>query len=622
MRWHFNSSNTIEDVIFNPILERFFKYGVQGLVRENIQNSLDARLDSNQPVIVEINTGNHTKGDIPLFDTISGRIKSLTGGNEYTRETIKDMIAHLDDSKFGYISFEDENTKGLTGSRYGYPYDPGCNYNAYAYTKGLHVEDSDRALEGKRGGSHGVGKIASNAASYFYTMFFANCDEFGVQTLGGTIQLIDHKFENAIYRSTGYFVGGANDRFEALINRDFSQIFTKNNRGLKIVVPFFRSQFNDEREIIKTVVDSFLIALKNDSLICRVNGYEISKNTVDDIIQNPTYFDESDIDNDKYFTKLYNKTLLTPYNEQITIRMKQNDYRFNLYLTVDENISNGRTGIFRTVGMKIEDRKIHGYSQKPYNAVLISDNSDCDTFLKSLENESHKKLDYEHFKNNELREDAKKFLSLLNTEMRRIIDLETRKLYPDEEKMDTQDILFELDNTFKHELDKKYSPINIGGKEEPRIILKVNPTPEEGESAGKKGKRNGQGDFPYKRVKKTFGDKGIKSYVQVPNSLVKRIQIGNVEKLIINLPEFDKITDSNNYNLLISVVDGMGEEMTKELHLNNTYYSIKDEISGKNLLLDMYSIKNIEVKDSKSSLSLNIREQNIKYYKFKYYIEV
>ncbi|MNW70010.1 hypothetical protein D3C74_491740 [compost metagenome] len=47
----------------------------------------------------------------------------------------------------------------------------------YAYNKGVHLEKSDESIETSRGGSHGVGKIASNAAFDLHLMHFANCDK-------------------------------------------------------------------------------------------------------------------------------------------------------------------------------------------------------------------------------------------------------------------------------------------------------------------------------------------------------------------------------------------------------------------------------------------------------------
>ena len=56
--WKFSPIPNIEESNFNKILERFYGLGVQGLTKENIQNSLDGRLiNSTEPVIVKIKIG-------------------------------------------------------------------------------------------------------------------------------------------------------------------------------------------------------------------------------------------------------------------------------------------------------------------------------------------------------------------------------------------------------------------------------------------------------------------------------------------------------------------------------------------------------------------------------------
>ncbi|MPM85950.1 hypothetical protein SDC9_133033 [bioreactor metagenome] len=191
-RWQFSAIPCIEESTFNKILERFYNFGISGLVRENIQNSLDGKLKgSNEPVIVTIKTGSVNKKDIPGLDEIKERIKSLKGQNSYTKETIEHMKNKMDNEIVNYISFEDYNTKGLTGAPKGQSSNPKDTWSIYAYNKGVHTEEDDESVEKSRGGSHGIGKIASNAASDLYMMYFANCDAEGNKHLGGTVQLIE-----------------------------------------------------------------------------------------------------------------------------------------------------------------------------------------------------------------------------------------------------------------------------------------------------------------------------------------------------------------------------------------------------------------------------------------------
>ncbi len=121
-------------------------------------------------------------------------------------------------------------------------------------TKVFIQREEDSTLEKSRGGSHGIGKIASNAASELHMMYFANCDDEGDKHLG-TVQLIEHKYKDKYYRSTGYFT---DKRKLKIMRKDFilmkilfSEIFKKDTRGLKIIIPFLREQFNNEVDIIK-----------------------------------------------------------------------------------------------------------------------------------------------------------------------------------------------------------------------------------------------------------------------------------------------------------------------------------------------------------------------------------
>lgn len=627
MRWQFNVSQTIEDIAFNSILEKFYQYGIRGLVRENIQNSLDARLNLDEPVRITITMGEHYLHDIPNISEIVKRVNTLKSGNSYTLETIEDMKSILLNEKFRYITFEDNNTKGLSGSNLGYPSDKKCNYNAYAYTKGLHFEDEDYDMESIRGGSHGVGKIASNAASHLYLMYFANNDEFNNKTLGGTVQLIDHHYEGSNYRATGYFADKIlsihdNEVFLSIKNEGFNPIFKKETRGLKIIIPFLRNEFYDRIEIIKTVVDSFLIAILSGNLVVELEDITIDIDNIEEIINNPIYFSQDDIDNDNYYTKLYFKTLKNLYDDNFVIENNGSKYVFKLYFSTDSSITNGRCGVFRTIGMKIEDRKIRAYSQRPFNAILVPKTYNCDVMLKTLENESHTQLEHKHIKNESIKTRAKNFLRDLNAKLKEVIDKETRKLYPDEENMETSDILFEVENSFREQLEKKYAEINIGSKAKPRTIIRVNPTTEEGDSPGKTGKRNGNGVLPYKRIKKTFGNSAAKSYAVIPNTSVKRVVINDKEQIFISLPNIETVTQKDNCNLLVSIVDGMGQEMQNELILTSVYKHISDENQSKFLSFDAHCIKEVRILDSKIKLTCELSNNVIKFYKLKYYLEV
>ena len=73
----------------------------------------------------------------------------------------------------------------------------------------------------------------------------------------------------------------------------FNEIFEKNTRGLKIIIPFLREQFNNEKEIITSVCDSFFIAIMENKLQVIVNDKTINKDTIKNYIKNENYYEQN-----------------------------------------------------------------------------------------------------------------------------------------------------------------------------------------------------------------------------------------------------------------------------------------------------------------------------------------
>ena len=356
--WKFSSIPCIEESTFNKILERFYNFGISGLVRENIQNSLDGKIPGEtKPVVVTIKTGTIKKENIPGLEEIKNRINCLEGRNSYTKETIQHMKNKMNDEIINYISFEDYNTKGLKGAKNGQSTNKEDTWSIYAYNKGVHTEEEDETLEKSRGGSHGIGKIASNAASELYMMYFANCDEEGNKHLGGTVQLIEHKYEDNYYRSTGYFTDSKNidsktTKFYPYEN-NFDEVFAKDTRGLKIIIPFLRDQFNKEDEILKSVCDSFFIAILQEKLEVIINDKIINSKTIKKYITNKKYYIQNIEEIKDEFTQLYFDTYTKIKPIELEIKDRSQSYKFNLYFNYDTKIPKGRVAIVRTIGMKI-----------------------------------------------------------------------------------------------------------------------------------------------------------------------------------------------------------------------------------------------------------------------------
>ena len=631
--WNFDVISAIQEVDFHKTLSDFYARGIDGVVRENIQNSMDAKLSDKETVIVSIKCGEMNSKVVPGIDEIKERIHSLEEGNIYARETIEHMKESIAKDIIKYISFEDSNTKGLSGAKYGRSDENKGTWQAYAYKKGAHHIEEDHELEGSRGGSHGVGKIASNSASDIHTMFFANCDEFGNQHIGGTIQLIEHKYKDKFYRATGDFTDvriddNGNEIYYPFEN-NFDEVFRKDTRGLKIIIPFLREEFYDLKSIVKSVCDNFFVAIIEGSLVVDVNGININKDSIIEIVKNEDYYEEQDLSEiKKEFTPIYVNTKLKKEPIDIMIPDKKgNKYNFDLYIQYNKELKRGRTAIVRTIGMKIEDKKISSHVRDPYNAVLIPKGHKEDIFLKSLENESHTELSSDHIKNIEEKKNAKYFINKISAVIGEIIAEFIRQNNPSDGKIDTSDILYSVENELKKDLKDIRSTVKTTkgkdkGKKETTVIKTGNRKPKKTgktkESIKKKIK-----DI-IKRSNPKDGNEVKRKRVRhsMDPEFVKRLVLPDKEMVMIDFSNSNNYVSDGNCDISLSVIDGEGKEYEGEFDIVKNYKEIIDKNNSNVCNMESNMIKNVSIVNGKIKLELKTSSNFNEALKFVYFVEV
>ena len=579
---------------------------------------------------MKIEIGTIHRSDIPGIDDAIDRIKCLEGRNSYTKETISHMLKRVDQEEVRYISFEDINTRGLTGARNGQSHSKKDTWGIYAYNKGVHFEESDKTVETTRGGSHGVGKIASNAASDLHLMYFANCDEHGDQHLGGTVQLIEHMYQEQCYRSTGYFakLKTENDtpKFYPYENT-FHPAFEKKTRGLKIIIPYLRSEFDNENEIIQTVCDSFFVSILDGRLEVHINDHIIQANTIENYLNDSRYYIQEISDMKKVFTPLYVNTYNTEQPRDIVVSNIERDYHFKLYFKYDESIAKGRVAIVRTIGMKIEDFAVKSNATKPFNAVLIGGLEE-DGYLKSLENESHTKISAEDIKDPKLKRQATRFINNLSNAVAKIIDEEMKKNNPTDGVMDTKDLLYIMETEFKKDLSNAYGAVKINKGKSVVKTTDVTTNKKPKKKGDKKGtvKTQGTGIKRTRRGNPTgtadeLEESGTEIYSVSPN-LVERLILKNNEFIQFNFKDIPKMKNTTSCHLSFNLIDGMGEEYKDEFKLKENYAGVIDNHTGSSCVIENESIKNISIKDGMVKLKLDLKPNYNRALKFVYYVEV
>lgn len=627
-KFYFTPITNTETQTFDNSLEHFHSAGIRGTIRENLQNSIDAKLpDCDQPVKVSITMTSIDKEKIPGIKEIEEHIYSLEGGNSYTKKTIKHMQESLKLERVPVLIFEDSNTRGLSGAD---QLDVKTTYNTFAYKKGVHFEEEDAEIEITRGGSHGVGKIANNAASDLHLMYFSNCDENGKQHIGGTTQLIEHKMNECSYRSTGYFSDfNDSNQYVPYVNDAYDPIFEKSSRGLKIIIPFLKETHSDTKEMIQAVCDNFFLAILKEKLQITITNnnkvIEINKGSIQNIIQDSNYYlkNLSNIEEiNKVFTPLYIDNYLKTDPIQISVSSNTDKYTFNLYFMYDELIKNGRVGIVRSMGMKIVDHKIPSYVRRPYNAVLIGGAKE-DQYLKSLENESHTALSVDAFRDKKIKKDAMKFLNNLNSEISKKIDAESERLNPSNGKIDTKDLFYEREITFKSRLDELSEKIELSSGK--NLRKKKAKEKRNGGTRSPRGHANGsprgQVRKPRKLKPSSREEKASDTYF-IPNEVVDRIVFEDKEMIQFNLKGIEALDPIEKVNISFRVVDGEGKEYANEFNIKETYTSIRNRRTNKIYEFSEDMIFDVLVDESIIQLELNKKNDRSNALKFIYQLEV
>lgn len=263
----------------NPVQDEFFNApdtltDVSALVRESIQNSLDARLDESKPVRVIFTLGKKSTGSghEEFFSGLQGHLDAVFGEEKAVRV----------DGGMNYLVVEDFNTTGLTGASDKSEVPVGTKPSDSSYTFFIHIEGEGSKGDGKRG-KWGVGKIVfprmSAAKSFFaFTNRSAeNAPDGRTSICIGQSVLKFHNFNEERVQPDGWFGTSSNDVFEPLddeTTRKFAKFWgltRVDETGLSIVIPFVNESVT-QNEIRDAIVRQYFVAILEGTLVCEVKS--------------------------------------------------------------------------------------------------------------------------------------------------------------------------------------------------------------------------------------------------------------------------------------------------------------------------------------------------------------
>lgn len=247
----------------NPSSEHFKGQSkIQTLVRETLQNSLDAALykaDKSHPVKVTFAFEEIRNPDAVLPNFVSELRRHIVGCHEfYSKEkTYVQMLEYIDRHRdsLQIIRVSDSNTKGMVYEKD----NPDCSFYGYLLADGAHVDHGDN----DGGGSYGIGKMASFQLSKLNTVLVSTHNqEKGQYVFQGATILCTHKVLNEKRENSKYPAGGfydCNGGEPATDKDDIPANFVREEFGTDIIIVGVEDDENYKTEACNDIVKNVLI---------------------------------------------------------------------------------------------------------------------------------------------------------------------------------------------------------------------------------------------------------------------------------------------------------------------------------------------------------------------------
>ena len=386
-RWNFPSRNGGIDFVHDPSAAFFNDNPIPKLVREVIQNSLDAREPGiAEPVRVTFTDAQIERGLLgatQLYRHLTSCLKRSV--QEERSESIRGMYEHavetLKNSHVRCLRITDSNTTGLVGDR----------WDALVIEEGG-VRKSDT---GSPGGNFGIGKNAvfnvSDIQTVFYSTHYVN-RKGRVDKLQGKATLMSHPNPDNPDESLQHIGFYQDESMQPIIGRrEIDQFFQLTEPGAGVFIMGFNPRTDNWiDEIVRAVLQNFFYAIHHQSLVVSV---EDSENTVEIKYDNlePLFerYNEDDSASHFYYRAIRDAELETT-------NAIRNLGEFDVFIHL--NGGPKRMAFVNRNGMLISDSReqksnpiyTRNRSLWPdYAAVILPSTDSVDKMIRKMENPSH-----------------------------------------------------------------------------------------------------------------------------------------------------------------------------------------------------------------------------------------
>ena len=388
--------------------ELFKKDPFESLVRESIQNSLDAVQDKDQPVHVVFRwkrlIGSNHPGLFALKDHLQACVDFW--GTASAKEKFAPMIHYIDENSIGgvyYLEVSDNNTTGMDYR----PNDRQCPFYSFVRSAG----NSSKAMN-SAGGSYGFGKAAYFNVSRIRTVLVSTQTPSGKNFFEGVSSICTHEIEGEKRSHVGYY---DNNNGEPISDVErIPKRFRREDPGTTVsIVGVEQNEGYDD--IVRAVLLHFWLSVLEGKLTVTIkrnnegqlfnedDTLEINQETLDNLI-NTSFQDEQDKKRGHANPRPYYDAVKNADTDKFHVFIKQ--YLKNLgnvrfYIKRDKQASD-RISYMRSPRMLVYNKpNTTGYG---FYGVFICDDERGNEILRHTENPSHSEWDWKNCPKNKKNE--------------------------------------------------------------------------------------------------------------------------------------------------------------------------------------------------------------------------
>lgn len=313
-KWNFATlpPNMLGQSANNALISHFNKSPFAALIRESIQNSLDAPLSDDIPVRVEFSFGRIQASEYPNFFELREHIQGIKESFGYNDKAVamaqrmeETFQLHMNNARMPYIKVSDFNTKGMTFKRKGEGKSPFSSF--------LRIAGDSLKNNAGSGGSFGFGKAAYFNISPIRTVLVSTVTENNEFFFEGGVMLTDHKFRGEEKSYFGFYDNNNGEEPISIIE-EIPDRFRRNERGTDFFIMGVKASDLDReaayKEMIEATLRNFWLAILHKKLEVKIGDSLITAENISDYMEE--FF--PDIRDDKNRSTSYNPR---PYFEAV-----------------------------------------------------------------------------------------------------------------------------------------------------------------------------------------------------------------------------------------------------------------------------------------------------------------